>query len=862
MRCFSFDKLPDLTMAKYSTQACGSVDELVRQHLHFYRQLHSVGMLFGEAYTLLYSFDPELQLGRRMKVYLIVHDGQEASPDQVITSTQIAGYFPLRPCGIPQLPRLKYAATLCKRDSFLSTLVSNGNGYYVVDTWKVNEDARMIGLFRLMKELNEKCIYMISFRPCDLNKTLGAELSKTMRWIRGSGGLQRSESDDRCIKMYNDCIDNLRTSPHFTVRICAYSDKESIARLLVDAVGSEALEEGAYDVISEPSRYDPLELNYRMLGQFVGSNNVPQGFRDWRSAFLLEELPPFAMLPVLYPGEAIEIQKETAPNYEGKDGSILLGVDQFGYSVYFQISMFCKHALIAGVPGSGKTYTMLHLCSELVNYGNHKGSCEIPFLVLEPAKQEYRALARNPLMKDLMVFAPGGSGCFPLRINPFEFPYGMRLSEHITNLCRVFEGAFDMVPPMPKLIDEGIEAVYRDCGWLPFEINEGQHPYPSMTMLYSKVEQLLEGRYDEEIRNRMKSVLQVRIGSLLRREMGNVFDVPKSTFAPEEWMKQRCILELEKLGRDGANFMTLLLMTLIREYLRQNPRPEHMPRHVIFIEEAHNLIGKSTEESPEQGNTKVASTQYVVDMLAEVRALGEGIIIADQLPTSLAPQVTKNTTLKVAHRITATDDREFLGGTMGIDAVQMEQLGQFTKGQALCVYEGVPKPFEVQIHKYEGDDASPDDAELFGIMRERDYYEKLMRKDFKIMFCKFSERRGLLEKNLNSCCNVLQYCRKELDKPDISEAVQQVMLDRQQSECKKMKSIGNSMIELIYELGDYICMNTLMKDTGIELMGKFIDAFSSNLQQMRNCNADIANEIEQRFVASFETIKRRLTKAS
>ena len=41
---------------------------------------------------------------------------------------------------------------------------------------------------------------------------------------------------------------------------------------------------------------------------------------------------------------------------------------------------------------------------------------------------------------------------------------------------------------------------------------------------------------------------------------------------------------------------------------------------------------------------------YIVKMLAEVRALREGIIIADQLPTAMAPEVIKNTNIKLIHR--------------------------------------------------------------------------------------------------------------------------------------------------------------------------------------------------------------------
>ena len=68
-----------------------------------------------------------------------------------------------------------------------------------------------------------------------------------------------------------------------------------------------------------------------------------------------------------------------------------------------------------------------------------------------------------------------------------------------------------------------------------------------------------------------RQVLEVRIGSLLRREMKEMFDTPKSMLAPEEWLKRPVIIELESLGEGPANFVTLLLCTLIRETLKANP---------------------------------------------------------------------------------------------------------------------------------------------------------------------------------------------------------------------------------------------------------------------------------------------------
>lgn len=305
-------------------------------------------------------------------------------------------------------------------------------------------------------------------------------------------------------------------------------------------------------------------------------DDAPRGMRRWNRLFLLSELVPFAMFPVLYPGETVEIPKESAPVYEKR--GLHLGRDRSGYDVYVPLDLLAKHALLAGVPGSGKTYSMLHISSQL------SGEYAIPVLVLEPAKKEYRALARNTKMPDLAVFSPGAAGSFPLRINPFEFPAGLKLSEHITNLVQVFEGAFDLTPPMPFLVSEGIEQVYRDHGWYPFEVNDGSRSYPSIRELYDKVAKLLDASdYAPEIRSNLKSCLQVRIGSLITREMGNVFDVPASTLSPEEWLQATCVIELESLGPDAANFLTLLLMTLIRELLRQHPKAaQDRPRHVIF----------------------------------------------------------------------------------------------------------------------------------------------------------------------------------------------------------------------------------------------------------------------------------------
>ena len=133
-----------------------------------------------------------------------------------------------------------------------------------------------------------------------------------------------------------------------------------------------------------------------------------------------------------------------------------------------------------------------------------------------------------------------------------------------------------------------------------------------------------------------------------------------------------------------------MLCTLIRETLKANPLAdkEKTVRHVIFIEEAHNLIAPESQvKDGQESNPKIAATAFIVKMLAEVRALREGIIIADQLPTAMAPEVIKNTNIKLVHRLTSQDDRELVGSTMSASPLQMENMATYTSGQALFTYE-------------------------------------------------------------------------------------------------------------------------------------------------------------------------------
>lgn len=88
-----------------------------------------------------------------------------------------------------------------------------------------------------------------------------------------------------------------------------------------------------------------------------------------------------------------------------------------------------KHTFVAGVTGSGKTTTCHRLLSE----------ADMPFLVIEPAKTEYRTLINT--RKDIVVFTVGNETVAPFRLNPFELLEGEIISAHVDMIKATFTSA-------------------------------------------------------------------------------------------------------------------------------------------------------------------------------------------------------------------------------------------------------------------------------------------------------------------------------------------------------------------------------------------------------------------------------------
>ena len=741
---YSLQYAPDLSLVKYQALGDNNADGLISRHNAFLRQWNRISILAQARIHFIVQFLSQNSPGTKMKFYLLVNTPRQdmVNPlNQLMKASPLNDYFIFSSVDQASLTsELKWnynnEAIIKKSEQKRSSDLSaeqNSPSFFLVSGWTSSEKARLRDMFRVLDSLQEDLAYVVSFEGTNAFDTVSHALEKPISYLRKktSSGFSQNVSLSNSIRTsyrdiaaeetldaYEKFLTETTESPCFYADICAFSNSKTGAELLLAAATGEAIEDGNAEITALKHTSSLSEL---LTSHTYYSTIVPDSLRFWPTLFTLEELSPFLRFPILLEGEQIDFPKESQAKHF--QSGIPLGKDLRGLSVSLSSDLFKKHAFICGVPGSGKTNTMLGLCYNLWNENR------IPFLVLEPAKKEYRALAQTDI-ENLIIFSPTTGSKFPLAINPFQFPQGMSLAEHIQNLDEVFEGAFPLVAPLPALLDRSIESVYLDHGWDVDDVNTGTLSYPTMTELYNKLREELEKTdYDGEVRGNMKSALEMRIGSLLRRDLGNVFDVPASTILPENWIKYPIIIELESLGKGPSNFLTLMLCTLIRETLRISPNgdAEKSVRHVIFIEEAHNLIApESNDMTGEDANPKAAATSYIVKMLAEVRALREGVVIADQLPTAMAPEVLKNTTLKITHRITSQDDRGLIGSTMAASEVQLEELSTFLPGETLVFYEGLLKPFKLRVHPFLQKDA-PDNNRLFDLMKSKQMHQKAMR---------------------------------------------------------------------------------------------------------------------------------------
>ena len=362
-----------------------------------------------------------------------------------------------------------------------------------------------------------------------------------------------------------------------------------------------------------------------------------------------------------------------------------------------------KHTLVTGVTGSGKTTTIKSLLMTL--YEDKK-----PFLILEPAKTEYKDLNIGGLRRYILGIET--EKC--LKINPFEFPYkkganGFHLQTHLDLLKSIFIAAFPMYGPMPYVLETAFYYIYQ---WHDWDFKSGHNIYwddasvdnselfPTLDDLYNAIDHIVSIQgYSIDFQNDLTAALKVRVGSLKSGAKGVMLNTKHGT-GIGELLSCPTVVELERIGdaQEKVFIMGLLLVSIYEYYIAKGAESEAKLRHLLVIEEAHRLLENVQQiNNDEIADMKGKAIETFNHILSEIRAYGQGIMVADQIPTKISPDVVKNTNLKIIHRLFSLDDRNAVGDAIGLDFKQKKGLINLEVGEAIVFHAKLQEAVKVKI---------------------------------------------------------------------------------------------------------------------------------------------------------------------
>ena len=367
--------------------------------------------------------------------------------------------------------------------------------------------------------------------------------------------------------------------------------------------------------------------------------------------------------------------------------------------VFIDKSSLSMHTFVTGSTGSGKSNTIY----ELIRQANNLGA---KFMVIEPAKGEYKHVFGN--RSDVNVFGTNPQYSELLKINPFKFPKGIHVLEHVDRLVEIFNVCWPMYAAMPAVLKDALLQSYKVCGW-DFETSTnryGDNMFPTFLDLQNEmVDVISQSAYSEEVKSNYMGSLVTRVKSLTNGLNGQIFsadEIDNNTL-----FDKNVIIDLSRVGslETKSLIMGILIMRL-SEHRMSTSEDMNLPfKHMTVLEEAHNILKRtSTDQDMEGSNVAGKSVEMISNAIAEMRTYGEGFVIVDQSPSAVDISAIRNTNTKIIMRLPDENDRRLAGKSAGLKDEQLDEIAKLPKGVAVVYQNDWVEPVLCKIQKYRGEE--------------------------------------------------------------------------------------------------------------------------------------------------------------
>lgn len=366
--------------------------------------------------------------------------------------------------------------------------------------------------------------------------------------------------------------------------------------------------------------------------------------------------------------------------------------------VNLDLDSFNSHCFITGSTGSGKSNTTYCLLERFLQN-------DIPFLVVEPAKGEYKT--EFGAVDGIHVFTTNPLIGQMLKLNPFRFDPKIHILEHLDRLIEIFNACWEMYAAMPAILKDAVEKVYIAKGWDLLNsryIRSGEMEYPTFTDLLETLPKVINSsEYSSDTKGDYTGALVTRVASLANGITGQIF-CDNYDISDQVLFDENTIVDLSRVGSSETKSLIMGILVLkLTEYRMANADGANKGlRHITVMEEAHNLLKRTSAAGPAGSNVIGKSVEMICNNIAEMRTYGEGFIIVDQSPTAVDIAAIKNTNTKIIMRLPEQADCEAVGNAMGLEENQIKEIARLSTGCAIVMQNNWLESVLTQIDAYRG----------------------------------------------------------------------------------------------------------------------------------------------------------------
>lgn len=399
------------------------------------------------------------------------------------------------------------------------------------------------------------------------------------------------------------------------------------------------------------------------------------------------------VIPMTPFGRNVEVSSEKSFElgnlyHMGKDD----GIEGKIRRVSVDVDSLTMHTFITGSTGSGKSTAIYSILDKLIEKKIEGEKEKIKFLVIEPAKGEYKDRFGN--YPDVEVYGTNNKKMPLLRINPFSFPEDIHILEHIDRLIEIFNVCWPMYAAMPAVLKDAVERAYTVSGWntetstCKYRGSDGKPIYPSFIDVLEQINLVMnESAYSADSKGDYKGALCTRLKSLTNGLYGQIFT--SNELSCEELFDKNVIIDLSRTGSSETKSLIMgILVMKLQEYRMATAEVVNSSlRHVTVLEEAHNILKRTSSGQSGEGSNMIGkSVEMLANAIAEMRTYGEGFIIADQAPGLMDMSVIRNTNTKIILRLPDYDDRQLVGRAANLDDDRIVELSRL-KTFVAAVYQ-------------------------------------------------------------------------------------------------------------------------------------------------------------------------------